>query len=117
MVKKYGWRKHKPEFRMKNIDETGNYFLEERKQNESMSRKHKTVCTILNYMEHFLILAELFNFLITTCISIYDFDETIWFTITIKIRSFAIGLKICAIAAGIRKYKSIINKKKNKCVK
>ena len=31
------------EFRLKNIDETRNYLLEEIKQNELMSRKHKKV--------------------------------------------------------------------------
>ena len=42
-------------FRLKNIDEIRNYFFEEIEQNELMSRKHKKVCTILNYMEHFFI--------------------------------------------------------------
>ena len=32
------------------------YFLEEIKQNELMCRKHKKVCTTVNYIEHFLIL-------------------------------------------------------------
>ena len=36
------------EFRIKNIDETKNYLLEEIKQNELMSRKHKKVCETLN---------------------------------------------------------------------
>ena len=36
------------ELRLKNIDEIGNYFLKEIKQNEFMSRKHKKVCTTLN---------------------------------------------------------------------
>ena len=36
------------EVRLKNIDETRNYFLEEIKQNKLMSRKHKKVCTALN---------------------------------------------------------------------
>ena len=36
------------ELRLKNIDETRNYFLEEIKQNELMSKKHKNVCTTLN---------------------------------------------------------------------
>ena len=57
------------EFRLKNIDETRNYFLEEIKQNEMMSRKHKKVCTTLNYIEQFLILAST----ITGCISISVF--------------------------------------------
>ena len=36
-------------FRLKNIDETRNYFLEEIRQNELMSRKHKKVCTTILY--------------------------------------------------------------------
>ena len=54
------------EFILKNMDETRNYFLEKIKQNELMSRKHKKVCTTLNYVEHLLILA----FAITGCILI-----------------------------------------------
>ena len=46
------------EFRLKNINETRNYFFEEIKQNELMSKRHKKVCTTLNYIEHFLILAS-----------------------------------------------------------
>ena len=44
------------EFRLKNIDKTRNYFLEEIEQNELMSRKHRKVCKTLNYIEHFLVL-------------------------------------------------------------
>ena len=54
---------------MKNIDETRNYFVEEIEQNELMSGKLKKVCTTLNYIEHFLILAST----ITGCISISAF--------------------------------------------
>ena len=57
------------EFRLKNIDETRNYFLEEITQNELMCKKHKKICTTLNYNEHFLILAST----ITGCISISAF--------------------------------------------
>ena len=42
-------------FRLKNIDETGNYLLGKMKQNELMSRKHKKVCTTLNYIEFWLL--------------------------------------------------------------
>ena len=73
-----------------------------------MSKKHKKVCTTLNYIEHFLILAST----ITGCISISAFASLIG--ILIGITSSAIGLKICAITAGIKKYKSIIKKKKKK---
>ena len=39
------------EFRLKNISETSNFFLEEIEQNELMSKKHKKVCTNRNYIE------------------------------------------------------------------
>ena len=46
------------EFKLKDIDETRNYLLEEIEQNELMSKKHKKFCTTLNYIEHLLILAS-----------------------------------------------------------
>ena len=52
------------EFRFKNIDGTRNYFLEEIKQYEFMSKKLKKICTTLNHFEQFLILAST----ITGCI-------------------------------------------------
>ena len=73
-----------------------------------MSKKHKKVCITLNYIEHFLILAST----ITGCISISAFSSLIG--IPIGITSSAVRLKNCAIAAGIKKYKSIIKKKKKK---
>ena len=36
------------EFILKTIDETRNYYIKEINQNESMSKKHKNVCGILN---------------------------------------------------------------------
>ena len=36
------------EFRLKHLDETRSYFLEEIKQDELMSRMHKKICTTLN---------------------------------------------------------------------
>ena len=95
-------------FRLKNIDETRNYFPEEIEQNNLMSRKNKMVCTTLNYIEHFLISA----FKITGCISISAFASLLG--ISIGIRSSAIGLKNCVITTGIKKCKSIIKKKKKK---
>ena len=73
-----------------------------------MSRKHEKVSESLNYIEHFLILA----FTITGCNSISAFLSLIG--IPIGITSSAIGLKICALTAGIKKYKSIIKKKRRK---
>ena len=85
------------ELTLKNINETRNYFFEEIEQKELMSKKYKKVSTTLNYMEYFPILA----FRITGCISISAF--TLLLCIPIGITSFSIGLKISAIAAGIKK--------------
>ena len=90
------------------MDETRNHILEEIDQNELMSRKHKKVCTTLNHVEHFLILAST----ITGCISISACPSLLG--IPIGVTSSAIGLKPYAIIAGIKRYKSIIKKKKQK---
>ena len=90
------------------IDETRNYFLEEIEQNELMSWKHKKVCTTLNYVKRFLVLA----YTITRYIQISAFASLIG--IPIGMTSYGIGLKICAITAEIKKYKSIIKKKKKR---
>ena len=45
---------------MKKIGETRNYFVEEIEQKELTSNKHEKVCTTLNYIERFLILAFFF---------------------------------------------------------
>ena len=73
-----------------------------------MSRKHKKVCPTLNYIGRFLVLAST----VTEYISISSFASL--FGIPIGITSFAIGLKICAITARIKMYKSIIKKKRKK---
>ena len=52
--------KKSQEFRLKNINETRNYFLEEIGQNEFMSSKHKKVCITLNHIKHCLILFYFF---------------------------------------------------------
>ena len=46
------------EFRLKEIDEKTNHFIEEIKQNELISKKHTKICRILNYAKHLLILAS-----------------------------------------------------------
>ena len=96
------------EFRLKSIDEARNYLIEEINRNELMSKKCKKVCRVLNYIDHLLIVISI----ITGCVSISGFASLVG--IPIRITSSAIGLKICAIAAGSRKYKSIIKEKKKK---
>ena len=89
---------------MKNLGETRNYFLKEIEQNKLISKKNKKVCTTLSYSEHFLILA----FTTTACILISSFTSL--HDIPIGITSSVIGLKMCAITAGIKTYKSTIKK-------
>ena len=62
-----------------------------------ISKKHKKVCTTVNYIQHFLIL----GCTITGCVSISAFASLVG--IPIGITSSAIGLKICAITAAIKK--------------
>ena len=98
------------EFRLKNTDKTKNYFIKETNQNELMSKKQKKVCTTLNYIENLLILASA----IILCVSITDFVSLVGISIGIVI--FALGLKICAINAGIKKCKLLRKKKHDKLV-
>ena len=65
-----------------------------------MSRKHKKVCTTLNYIEHFIILASA----VTGCISISAFASLIGILIGITYE-FSNMIKKCVIAAGMKKYK------------
>ena len=73
-----------------------------------MSKKHKNVCRVLNYIYHLLILMST----LTGCVLISAFASLI--CVFIGITSSAVGFKICAITAGIKKYKSIIKKKKER---
>ena len=58
-----------------------------------MSEEYKKTCKYLNYVEHLLILVSA----VTGCVSISAFASL-----------------VCAITAGIKKYNSIIKKKRNK---
>ena len=51
-------------FRLRNLEETKNYLIEEINQNELKSKKHKRVCMFLNCTEHLLTLA----FSVTGCV-------------------------------------------------
>ena len=73
-----------------------------------MSKNHKNVCRLLNYIEHSLIAFST----ITGCVSISAFASLV--RIPIGIASSTIGLKICVITTGIKKYKSIIKKRRKR---
>ena len=49
-------KKRIQEFRLKNKNETRNYFGEEIDENKLLSKEHKKVCRVLNFIEHSLIL-------------------------------------------------------------
>ena len=59
-------------------------------------KSRKRFVQLLNYIEHFLILTSTF----TGCVSTSAFASLIG--IPIRIKSSTIGLKICAITAGIK---------------
>lgn len=56
---------------LKNKFETSNCFIEEIKQNDLMTTKHKNVSMALNYLELSLILVSA----VTGCISVPAFDN------------------------------------------
>ena len=87
---------------MKNIEKNTIYFIQERKQNELMSKKYKKVYMALNYIEQLLFLASA----VSRCVSISAFTSLV--NIPIGIVSSAVVLKIGAITTGIKKHKLII---------
>ena len=73
------------EFRLKKIDETRNYLIEEIHQNKVMSKKDKKKnCRVLNYINHLHIVIST----ITRCVSISAFVSLVG--ISIGITSFAV---------------------------
>ena len=60
----------------------------------------------LTYVEHLLISDSI----VIACVSISAFASLV--CVLVGITSSAVGIKICAITAGIKNYKSIIQKKK-----
>ena len=87
------------EFQLKIIAETRNHLLDKIKNNVLISEKYKKTCRYLNYIEHLLTLVST----ITSCVSISPFTSLV--AIPVGITNSAVGLKICAIIAGIKKYK------------
>ena len=83
-------------FRLKIIDKTRHYFVEEIQQNKLMIKKHKKGCTTLNcitQLYYFLILVSM----VTEHISISSFASLV--DIPLGIRISARGLKICTVTA------------------
>ena len=66
------------------------------------------MCRSLNYFENFLVSVSA----VSDCVSISAFTSLVG--VFVGIANFAVGLKICVITAGIKKYKSIIKNKRKK---
>ena len=96
------------EFRLRKIGETRNYLLKKQNIMNLMSKKDKKTCKYLNYVENWLILSST----ITACVLTSAFTSLV--CILVGIMSSAVDITICAITAGIKKYKSIIKEKKKK---
>ena len=79
------------EFRLKKVAEIKNYLFIVINQNELISKKHKKVCRVSNYIDHLFIV----NSIITGCVSISAFFSLVG--IPIETTSCEIGLKTCAI--------------------
>ena len=71
----------KQEFRLKRLDEIRNNLIEEINRNELMSKKHKKVCRVLNFIDHSLIVTST----ITGCVSISTFTSLVAIPIEIEI--------------------------------
>ena len=76
------------------------------KHNDLMNGKYKKTCKYLNYGKHLLILSSM----ITGCALISTFASLV--SVPVGNTSSAIGIKICAITAGIKNFKSVMKKKK-----
>ena len=96
------------EFRLGKINETRNYLLEEIKLNDLTREKYKKTCKHLNYVKHLLIIVSI----VIGFVSISVFASLV--CVPVGLTNSAVGIKICAITTAIKKYKSIIKKKKKK---
>ena len=85
------------EFRLRKMDEIINYLLDEIKHNDLMSEKYKKTCKCLYFLEHLLILFST----VTGFVSIYAFASLV--AIPEGNASSEVGIKMCAITAGIKK--------------
>ena len=61
------------EFRLRKIDETRNYILDEIKHNDLMNEKYKKTCKYLNYVQNLLIL----SLTVASCVSVSVFASLV----------------------------------------
>ena len=85
------------EFRLEKLDKTRSYLLEETNYDDLMGKKYKKTCKYLNCVERLLILVST----VIRCVSIFAFVSLVCVPVGVT-------------SSGIKKYKSIIKKKKKK---
>ena len=93
-------------FISRKTDDIRNYLLDELKHNDLMSKKCKKTYKYLDYFENLLILAST----VTGCVWISAFTSLA--AILVRTTSSAVGIKICTVTVGIKKYQSIVKEKK-----
>ena len=76
-----------------------------------MSEKYKKTCKYLNYLVHLIVLV----LTVTGSVLICAFASLVF--VPVRIISSALGINICVISTGIKKYKSIIKKSKRSMIK
>ena len=84
------------ECRLRKIDKTRNYLLEEIKHNDLISEKYKKTCKYLIYVENLFILSST-N---TGCVLVSAFASLV--CVPVSIKSSAVGINICAVTVGIK---------------
>ena len=65
-----------------------------------MSEKYKKIWKYSNYFTYLLILV----LTVTDCVSVSAFASLV--CVPVDIKTFVVGIKVCAITIGIKKYKS-----------
>ena len=93
-------------FRLKKKIEKRNYLLDEIiNHNDLVSEKYEKKCKYLNHVEDLLILVST----VTGCVSISAFAS--FLCVSVYITSSALGIKMCAITAGIKRISQLSRKK------
>ena len=90
------------------MKQTRNYLLEEIEHNNLIIKIYRKICRNLNYFEHYLV----FDSVVSGCVLTSAFASLVG--VPVGFTSSAVGMKICAITTRIKKYESIIKKKKKK---
>ena len=99
------------EFRLKNIDETKNYFAEEIIKNDLMSKKNKKVCTALSCIEDLFILFSV----VSGDVSGFSFASLVGILIGIAI--YEVRLKVLVIMQELKSMNQQLRESRKSIIK